>query len=199
MSFPYPTTDIKTEKSLNSDLVTIDNEMISEITAFLPDSLQEHRLDVVFTTPKNIQKPKVVDVCGVHIINLDEVVICERTGLKGLNREAFISVIDTMVDSLKDKSYIIEILHKTPLSSDTVKISANGIHIMEAVTQAFNYLLREEKAEESIEADIEQCLVDKASISIEINSSSIYTLVSVTEELVFSGHHVAYIYEPMES
>lgn len=191
--------NIKTKASLNNEAITIKHELDDEIIEQLPDILQGHYLDVLFTISTDvIDQPTPLDVCGVHIIDFGGVVVSERLNVSGMDADALLALINEMGEALPYKSYVLTVVRLSGDSVDKIKISASGLHQMEAVNYGMNLLLSENMEEYVTEAKVSRCVAEGKVIAVETDDAVTFTLTRVEEDDTFSGNHLPYIHKFFE-
>ena len=191
MSTIYIDKKIKKESELNTSTVKVDNDLIEKLTPELPDSLQEHYLDVSFTTAVGVSDAAAKDVRGVHIINSGDVVVCERTELSELSQSDILVLIDEMVEGLGNNSYVIDINIENQGENRLIKMATYGFHEVEAFINAFHELLEQE--DDNVRYVTEDMISSNLKVNTDINikgdSGNVYTVASIIKSDAFSGSY----------
>ena len=145
---PYQLATDVMESTLTNDKTTTKHDLDCEVMDGVLDCLQQRCLGARFTIPTRITDPQLTDICGVHIIDLAGVIVTEKTGLSGMNSDELCRLMESMVDGLEEKSYLVEIQSINADTNETTveKSIQLGKHLTEAIYRAsgFDYWVFED-------------------------------------------------------
>lgn len=138
---PYLSPSDAMQSTLTNDKTTTKHELDCEVMDGVLDSLQQHCLDVRFTIPTDTSNEQVTDICGVHITNWAGAIIAEKTGLSGMNADELCQLMESRVEELSEKSYLIEIKTTQACANQesvTEKTIQKAKHLIEAINKAMD-------------------------------------------------------------
>lgn len=181
--------------SLNNELTTIKHDLDDEVVlGVLPENLQENGLDVYYTIPCGTENPVVADINGVYVHNHANVIVGQRTNLKGLDRLGVVAAIDSIVNDLLTDNHIwcVEIEgsarsgkpHNEIKVKSTYSLEIKGGHLMTAIHNAFEQMVESGIFEvnyndfDFIDGVIDRCASKGEPIVFNDNGAN-YTLISI--------------------
>lgn len=189
---PYFKPHQKRINRLMTNKTTIVSDIAGKLTTEGGNSLRGTYLNALYSTPINIQDPKIDDIVSIHLIDQSGLVVAEKN-IKAITTHAAIhAIVDKMVLDLPTKGFkvIIETIRDgVKVRNDT---EVNATHAMEAIPAAILTLASEvyddlpsEGYKTTIIDSIQESIYALRDIIVTLDNGNTYKLLAVAKQSRF--------------
>lgn len=189
---PYFKPHQKRINRLMTNKTTIVSDIAGKLTTEGGNSLRGTYLNALYSTPTNIQHPKIDDIVSIHLIDQSGLVVAEKNIKAITTHTAIHAIVDKMVLDLPPKGFkvIIETIRDgVKVRNDT---EVNATHAMEAIPAAILTLASEvyddlpsEGYKTTIIDSIQESIYALRDIIVTLDNGNTYKLLAVAKQSRF--------------